>query len=70
MAKMNLRDVTTREQLKLYYKDHNLVTIEEKIKHLKKKTGVLAIRGHFNDDSDILPCLEESALQGYWKALK
>jgi len=66
---MRLYDVESPEQLTQYYAQENLLTIAEKIDHLKRAMKVRAMRGSGNGTpDDVLTILEESCLLGYWKA--
>jgi len=66
---MVLEDVITKERFSDYYKDHNISTIEDKIKKLRDDMGIIGIRGEVGrKPEDVLALLEDSAIEGYWRA--
>lgn len=65
-----LGDVTDSEQLALYYAEKGLISNSDKIEHLTRETGVIAIRGAcVDDEDDMLDSLEHSVYRGHWRYL-
>jgi hypothetical protein len=68
---IDLLEVKSREDFENYYHSNGLNTVDEKIDHLIKATGVRAIRGGSSEKPEVtLTLLEESTLYGYWKDLQ
>jgi non-homologous end joining protein Ku len=66
---ITLEEVFTAEQFDNYYRENSISTIEEKIKKLRKDMGIIGIRGEEGrKPEDILALLEDSAIEGYWRA--
>jgi hypothetical protein len=66
---MTLQEVVSQDQFEEYYTQNNLYTPEEKIKKLRDDMGIIGIRSEHNrKNEDILALLEDSALEGYWRA--
>jgi hypothetical protein len=67
---MTLHEINNYEQFEEYYKSNNLITTHDKINRLKETMNLRAMLGDNESPDEILKGLEESVLQGYWKAIK
>ena len=66
---MTLHDVNEQSKFEEFYRVNNVNTISEKINYLKKSMKIRAILCDEEETpEEELAGLEESALQGFWKA--
>ena len=67
---MELYDVTTKEQLGLYYNERGLYSPEDKIDYLIRAMKIRAIRYDGTaTENERLEDLEETALFGYYRTI-
>jgi len=66
---MVLEDVLVQDQFAGYYRENNVSTPAEKINKLREDMGIIGIRGeHGRSPEEMVALLEDSALEGYWRA--
>lgn len=65
---MFLRDVKTKEDLEILYRERGLETIEDKIVYLISGMNIRAMSGYGKDLEGDLAALEEVAIMGLWPA--